>query len=251
MSPTEAPRRLRRWQVRIERTAVAELTDDDWSELLGLYAQIYAITLADLQRTVGRRTLLHRVYERATGRLVGAAAYGAFRLEVPGRGRILVFSGGDLVLLPEARGLGLMQEMGLVGVLRETLRDPWLPRYLFVGAISYKLYRTLASTFRDYWPRYDRATPPEILEVLEQAGARVCGAAWRGASEPVPTGRWAHRGLLEVPEASLADPVIRFFVERNPTHLEGTVLPMLLPLDARNLVSVARKLVAQRRAPRA
>lgn len=223
-----------------------ELTDADWDELLTLYTQTYEILLADLQASVRGKSFLYRVYERVTGRLVGAAAYAAFPIEVPGKGRIVVFYAGDIVLRPEIRGAGLIQEMGLGGVIRELLRDPWAPKYLYAIALTHKLYRSVASMFQDYWPRYDRETPPEILEIMERVGQRVDQNRWRSATELVQIPRRGRQEQLAVPEEQLADPVIRFFIDKNPTYLQGTCLPIMMPLDVRNLSSVLRTLVARR-----
>lgn len=248
VSESNNPRRLRRWQLKILRTATTELTDADWDELLALYTQTYEILLADLQASVRGKSFLYRVYERATGRLVGAAAYAAFPIEVPGKGRIVVFYAGDIVLRPEIRGAGLIQEMGLGGVIREVLRDPWTPKYLYAIALTHKLYRSVASMFQDYWPRHDRETPPEILEIMERVGRRVDQNRWRSATELLQIPRRGRQEQLAVPEEQLADPVIRFFIDKNPTYLQGTCLPIMMPLDARNLASVVRTLVARRSA---
>lgn len=229
--------------MKIVRTPTAAVSDREFEELLAFYRLVYEITPESLEGSLKGRSVLHRVYERATGRLVGSAAYGVRRFELPGGRRATVFNAGDIVLLPEARGVGLMEEMGLTGVLREVLADPWSPKYLFSVALTYKLYRAVSRMFKAYWPRHDAPTPPDILALMEDAGRHFYRDAWAGPENPVAVGRRGNRGLLEVPASAANDPVVRFFVEQNPTHLDGTALPLLTPLDARNLAAVLRSLV--------
>jgi hypothetical protein len=238
--------RLRRWDVKIVRTPTAAVSDRERDELLAFYRLVYDITPESLECSLNGRSVLHRVFERTTGRMVGSAAYGVRRFELPGGRRATVFNAGDIVLLPEARGVGLMEEMGLTGVLREILEDPWTPKYLFSVALTYKLYRAVSRMFRDFWPRFDAPTPPEILALMDDAGRHFYQDVWTGPLNPVVGDRRGNSdsGLLEVPAAALNDPTVRFFVERNPTHLEGTALPLLTRLDARNLTAVLRSLVS-------
>lgn len=239
--------RLRRWEVKIARTPTAALSDRDFADLLTFYREVYEIEPESLASSLNGRSVLHRVYERKTGRLVGSAAYGVKRFELsPGR-HAAVFNAGDIVLLPEARGLGLMEEMGLIGVLREVLKDPRSPKYLFSVALTYKLYRAVSRMFVDYWPRFDAPTPPDILALMDDAGRHFYRDAWAGPSGVVAAGRRGHQGLLAVPANAMDDPAVRFFVERNPTHLDGTALPILTRLDARNLAAVLRSLVVRPR----
>lgn len=243
--------RLRRWEVTIVRTPTAELSGREFEELLAFYRQVYQISPESLESSLSGRAVLHRVYERSTRRMVGSAAYGVKRFELPGGRRAAIFNAGDIVLLPRARGIGLMEEMGIKGVLREVLRDPRTPKYLFAAALSHSLYRAVSRMFVDYWPRHDAQTPPELLALMDEAGRHFYRDVWKGPMNAVAVGRQGHRGVLEIPATALKDPAVRFFVERNPTHLDGTALPILARLDARNLAAVLRSFVSRPRAARA
>ncbi len=227
--------RLSRWQVKIVRTATTALSNDDWEDLTGLFNQVYEVEPETVRRSVSGKRAVYRAYHRSTGRLVGAAASGVIRVELPSGERATLFAGGDTVFLPEARGIGLLQQMGLSEFVRLVARDPWSPKYLFGLVMTYKLYRMIDRTFLDYWPRYDCTIPEQIRVLMETAGPQLFGEDWRGAEQPVEADRRGRGDVLEIPKALMANPAIRFFADRNPRYLAGDALPVLIRLDARNV----------------
>jgi hypothetical protein len=234
-------RRLSRVQVRITRTAVNELSKADWDELVRLYQSVYDVDPETIKKSINNRTTAYRAFERSTGRLVGIAVCGVMRLEVPGHGPATVFNSGDTLMAPEARGLGLMQQAGIWEWLRELAHDPRTTKYVFGLAGTYRMYRTISRMFIDYWPRHDCSIPAPMHTLMDEAGSRAFGDAWRGPEQPVISGRRDHAGVaFEIPPAELDDDAIRFFVQRNPNYLQGDAIPVLMRMDARNFWSLAQ-----------
>lgn len=240
-------RPLPRWKLVIQQAPTSALGERDWAELLPFFRATYELDMDGLKASILNRTHLLRVRERASGRLVGTTAFGVTPVTLPSGASARVFYGGDVLLIPNLRGSGLVQEMAARVVLAELLRHPFTTHYGFGVALTHFMYLGVVRSFADAWPRHDRETPPEIRSVIESVGRMAYPRTWRSADEPVEVGRRGRERDLVISEKMMQAPDVRFFVDRNPGYSRGTALPFLVKIDARNLALLClrslRKLV--------
>ena len=218
----------------------------DWPELLEQHRSVFDISMDALQRSVRSKQQLYRIRERATGRLVGVCTSGVRWVDLADGSRVRAFYGGDAVFFPEIRSSGILQELGLRELLAELVRHPFARRYLFGSALTYKMYLAIVRTFPGVTPRRGAEIPPELHPFMETVGPVMYGALWPGVGQPVNVERRPFAGHVEITAAELADPDVAFYAERNPTHAEGTALPVVIPLDLANAGALVRKLIRAR-----
>jgi hypothetical protein len=99
--------------------------------------------------------------------------------------------------------------------------------------------------WREFWPRHDTELPVDVLTLMrELAGARF-GAAYDAAAGVVrfeaPQRLRAH--LAAVPEGKANDPHVRFFLDRNPGHVNGDELVCLTELSDANLTAAGARMI--------
>jgi hypothetical protein len=181
------------------------------------------------------KVILYR--ERGRGALLGFMAVSLPRTRVGGRA-ISVIGTHHVALEPAVRGKNLLQHTCLALWWRLAAARPLAQVWWHFDTFSYKSYLAMTRTFATYWPRHDRPTPAPILELMDHL-QREAGALGWDRERGVIRGRgWALRSrVADVEPALLADPDVRFFVERNPDHALGDSLVCLCPITFANLAS--------------
>ncbi|MDP2316981.1 MAG: hypothetical protein Q8P41_29075 [Pseudomonadota bacterium] len=180
--------------------------------------------------------LLYR--DRATGAVRGTTTLDILDVEHEGRSLRVLYTGA-VVLDATVRGRGLLQRAGATSFLRfglATLRDV----YWFCECDSFRGYRA-SLAFAEGWPRRGPAPAPASVRLYESLCQRVFGTSWNpetGVCAPIAA-RLPKRHEAEVSSEELrTDDDIAYFVERNPGYLHGEALPVLVPLDIPNLLSL-------------
>lgn len=147
---------------------------------------------------------------------------------------------GEVVFDEVAQGRQLVQRAGVASYLRFGLATR-RRIYWFTDVDSYRAYLLMVK-FDTGWPR--RAVEPPAFEagLYARVATQVFGASWNartGTCEPI-VGRRLKRAAAEASdELQRRNANVAFFVGRNPGYLDGAGLPMLVPLNAKNIWSVA------------
>lgn len=165
--------------------------------------------------------------------------------EVMRRRFVAVFS-GDTIVARAYWGQTALHRAFLAYVMRVKLAHPLTPVYWFLISKGYRTYLLLSRNFPEHWPRHDRATPAWQAAVLEGlASARYPEAFCPGLGVlRFPGGHDRLReDVAPIDAALLAQPDIRFFVERNPGHARGEELCCLAPLTRANFTRAAYRAI--------
>src|SRR4030095_11519153 len=106
-------------------------------------------------------------------------------------------------------------------------------------------YRFLSVFWREFWPRFDRATPLVTKRLLDQLALERFGKQYDPVAGIV---RFHHpqrlrHELAEVPTGRVDDPHIACFLTRNPACSEGAELVGLTDLCAENLTPAGRRML--------
>lgn len=126
--------------------------------------------------------------------------------------------------------------------------DEFYPRARLIWLLltsGYRTYRLLPVFWREFYPRFDRPTPPEWLDLLVELARQRFGAQFFPAKGIVRFARPQKlRGQLAlVPPGRTADADIRFFLERNPGFAMGDELVCIADLHPDNLTRAGRRIV--------
>ncbi len=207
--------------------------------------EIWALTerYVDTPRAHYERKLLAlpqvSLWRLRTGALAGLDIY---RVAWQSRTRIIVFT-SSVVTDERFRGRNLVLRTGLRVLLREKLRRPLARAYWLFDTFSYKSYLVLARNLREFWPRRDRAVPPDTLAFIHRLASDRYGADWNRETGIVRRSgdKRLRPTTAPIDGASLSDPDIRFFETANPGHRAGDMLVCLAPLTAGNLLGAIKR----------
>ena len=114
--------------------------------------------------------------------------------------------------------------------------SPELPLYWHLICSGYRTYLYLPLFFREFYPRIDRATPPDRASLIDALGRRTSPEEYRNGVVRVTRPRDRLRGELAVPPSrKRLNPHVRFFLERNPGYRRGDELVCLAEFAWGNL----------------
>ncbi|WP_420127463.1 hypothetical protein [Longimicrobium sp.] len=162
-------------------------------------------------------------------------------VRVGARNATMVFS-GDTVIDRSCWGQKRLQSAFAGLLFRLKLRHPDRPLYWFLISKGWRTYLLMANHFPRAVPRWDLAEPPELRAALDLFATERFGAEYDAAAGIVRYATPHERvrdGVAPVEGDLLANPHIRFFVERNPGHADGEELACLAQIRMRDLARTA------------
>lgn len=179
------------------------------------------------------------------GIIQGFSAIALFEHVDDGR-TTLGFYSGDTVLAPDYWGDTRWLGAWAKHVFSVAESRPECESYWILLAASHRIYRFLPGFFREYYPAPDRPMPEPWKERLDQFVRRKFLREYdpeRGVvelAEPTPI---RHRDAYEA-QIPLDDPHVRYFLEKNPGHLESNFLACISRLDRSNMTPAGLRFVA-------
>ncbi|RMG07178.1 MAG: hypothetical protein D6731_24300 [Planctomycetota bacterium] len=189
---------------------------------------------AQFERDLAEKQYVLRLFD-AEGGLCGFSTIQLLEFEHGGRRAVCVFS-GDTVIDRACWGQKRLQRAFAAFLLRLRLSRRGRV-YWFLISKGYKTYLFMRHNLRSY-PNHAEETPPEVQAVLDRVARLKYPENYdpvRGVisfAGPAQAVREVHRDL----EAKdLADPDIRFFVERNPGYARGDELCCLAEVTLRGV----------------
>jgi hypothetical protein len=166
------------------------------------------------------------------------------------RAPVSVVYSGDTIVAPEAWGTTALPRAWIAAVNRLRSTVPRGPYYWLLLTSGFRTYRFLPVFWREFFPRFDRTTPPGQGHLLEYLATERFGAQYDAQSGIVRflQPQRLRAGLNQIPAGRDADPHIAFFAERNAGHARGDELVCLTELSPENLTAAGRRMVRQPRA---
>ena len=181
----------------------------------------------------------------SAGRIVGFSTQMLTSAEVDGARVRAVFSGDTIV---DRNYWGQTELIRIWGRFALRLIDRYEgdPLYWFLICMGYRTYRFLPVFFHEYYPRPGAEIPERTRVVLETLAGAKFGDHFDREAGIIRRGRASTRlrpGVGEVDTARERNPHIRFFVSRNPDHVEGEELACIAPLTRENLKPRAHAII--------
>lgn len=237
-------------RIDIELKPSASLTPGELDE-------IWAVTdrYVDTDRTIYEEKLRELpevgLWRTRSGELVGLVGLDVYRVAWNGQTRVIFFT-SSVVIDERHRGRNLVLRTGLKAFFREKRRRPLQPAFWFFDTFSYKSYLILPRNLGEFWPRRDRATPPEVARFIDFLATERYGAAWSAATGVVrhSGSKRLRAGTAPIDENHRADADVRFFEQANPGHANGDMLVCLVPLTLMNLSGAVVRALLRPRARR-
>jgi hypothetical protein len=117
--------------------------------------------------------------------------------------------------------------------------------YWLLISSGYRTYRFLPLFFKEYFPRFDMPTPPEVRVLMDALASERFGEDYYPESGIVRFSRSPQilrPGIGEISPKKLSDPHIAFFANRNPRHFRGDELVCLTEISLENLRPAGRRM---------
>lgn len=152
---------------------------------------------------------------------------------------------GDTIVSPEAWGNSVLAS-AWIGAVKRLHRERPADRLIWLLITSgYRTYRFLPVFWREFFPRFDRPTPPDARALMGRLAGERFGHAYDPRSGIV---RFAEPQVLApelrgIPAERLKNPHVDFFARANPHHAAGDELVCLTELADSNLTRAGRRMV--------
>jgi hypothetical protein len=175
--------------------------------------------------------------------LVGFSTLLVYETAHRGEPLSVVYS-GDTIMAPDAWGTTALPRAWIHAV--NALRPSSSGRYYWLLLTSgFRTYRFLPVFWREFYPRFDRATPEGVRGLVDQLAADRFGSQYSSGEGIVRFERPQRlRGeLARVPSGRVADPHVAFFTRHNPGAAQGDELVCLTELKPENLTCAGRRMV--------
>lgn len=119
------------------------------------------------------------------------------------------------------------------------------PLYWFLISKGFKTYKYLPTFFQEFYPRYDRPTPPAVQSLLDGFGETLYPSEYRKDTGVITYRGDKDRLKPELQELSVReqDPHYSFFITENPGYANGEDLACLTLLTRKNLRRGAERIL--------
>ena len=219
-----------------------ELTLGQKSGMFQLLSRHFAgVTPEQFARDLAEKNLALLLEREET--FVGFSTLLAYTTTFEGEMLNVIYS-GDTIVTPEAWGTTALPRAWVAGVdnLRATL--PPARCFWLLLTSGFRTYRFLPVFWREFFPRFDAPSPPEMQRLLDQLARERFGSQFDSRTGIV---RFTHpqrlrASLQNIPHGRENDPHVTFFRLRNPGHADGDELVCLTELCPENLTAAGRRM---------
>ena len=220
------------------------LTDDDICKMFALFGDYFDnATLDGFRQDLNDKNWVVILRDLESKTIQGFSTLAFYKSFIKGREIGVVYS-GDTIIHPAYWGTSELPRTWIKTALRVGERLP-KPLYWLLISSGYKTYRFLSVFFKEFYPRCDRPTPPEIQDIMHHLAGERFGSEYYPELGIVRFSMGAtplRDGIAEINERRLKDPHIAFFAARNPGHAQGDELVCLAHLHPDNFTTAGRRM---------
>jgi hypothetical protein len=187
--------------------------------------------------------------EDESGRLRGFSTLLVYRTCAPGR-EVGVACSGDTIVDPASWGSGELLRTWLDAVLSLGRRLGTGEFYWLLISSGYRTYRFLPVFWREFYPRFDDPTPPDVRALTDALARERWGRSYDPESGLVRFTRpqVLRADISPLSSRRLRDPHVAFFLRSNPGHVRGDELVCLTRIRPENLSRAGRRVLHEVRA---
>jgi hypothetical protein len=223
----------------IQRDEVSPSLTDKMFQLLT--AHFDGVTRPQFERDLAEKNRAILLFRE--GALVGFSTILAYTTKLEASPINVIYS-GDTIVSPTAWGTTALPRAWVAAVNELRADLPEHPCYWLLLTSGFRTYRFLPVFWRDFFPRYDRATPAPIKTLLKHLGKERFGDQFDPVHGIV---RFAHPQKLNhdlqcVDTGRSQNPHIAFFNQRNPGHVQGDELVCLTEICEDNLTRAGQRM---------
>ncbi len=203
------------------------------------------ISRASFERDLSDKDWVVEVVEEGSGTLLGFSTQKLLEITLED-GEVRALFSGDTIVARSQWGSSAL--LGAWSRLALELMDAHKASelYWFLICQAVRTYRFLPAFFRDFFPRYDTATPGRERMILDALGRQQFSNAYdsnHGIVRVNPSSYVLRPNIMDICSVSRPDPHHQFFVERNPQYAKGDELCCIALLTRTNLTRAGRRVI--------
>ena len=183
---------------------------------------------------------------RRENRLVGFSTLLMRTDSVDGEPVTAIYS-GDTIVAPEAWNSPALPKLWIAAVNALRLCLPNRRCFWLLLTSGFRTYRFLPVFWREFFPRCDAQTPPEMQRRLNSLAESLYGAHYDAPSGVVrfSAPQRLQAKLAQTPPGRSDDRHVAFFLSRNPGHASGDELACITEVCEANLTTAGRRMIAR------
>ena len=221
-----------------------ELTSDIIREMFDIFCENFERSSLEIfERDLKDKNWVILIRDTEHNALQGFSTIALYEMDYQ-RKRISVVYSGDTIIRREYWGTPELPRSWIHTVLEKSAQMPQ-PLYWLLISSGYKTYRFLTVFYKEFYPRYDKRTPPEMQAMMEYLATQRFGTDYHCEGGVVRFQDGAtplRRGIAEVSDERLHDPHIAFYISRNPGHVNGDELVCITQIHPDNLTAAGRRM---------
>jgi hypothetical protein len=202
------------------------------------------VTPSQFERDLAEKEWVILLTDVATGQVQGFSTLMRLSVTVDDQPVVAFFS-GDTIIHRGYWGEAELPRLWGRHVFSLAEAMPEARVYWFLISSGYKTYRFLPVFFRDFYPTYQRPTPPTIKRVVDALAQLKFPSEYDPERGIVQMAKAAplRSGVAEVTAQRMKDPHVAFFVAANPGYAQGEQLACLVELTHANLTPAGRRIL--------
>lgn len=228
---------------------VPTLSQNQVEQMWKLFSYYYAsVSREAFLKDLNEKDHVFLLTDSGSGFVKGFSTVKVYHRRVEKKPLVVIFS-GDTIVDRKYWGQKALHKAFYKYLIRVKLENPTMSVYWFLISKGYKTYLGMSRNFLRFWPRMGVQTPSAVAKLIDHLASDRYGEAWDpGAGvlkfEDCP-GKLKEE-VAPIDQKLLSDPDIRFFVEKNPGHMQGDELCCVAQVNVGLFASYPLKLVKKR-----
>ena len=222
----------------------ADLSAADIESMFRIFSENFnGATRENFERDLGTKNWVIILRDSQTREIEGFSTLALYETVFDNQPLSVVYS-GDTIIRPEYWGTPELPSMWIKTVLEKSA-NMVQPLYWLLISSGYKTYRFLTVFYREFYPRYDAPTPPQLQSLMEHLATHRFGSDYYCEEGVVRFGDGAtplREGVAEVTDQRLHDPHVVFYLERNPGYVNGDELVCITRIHPDNFTPAGRRM---------
>jgi hypothetical protein len=227
-----------------EALPTSKLSDLVIQNMFNLFGDYYEADFDNFQQDLSNKNWVILLRDTEAGSIQGFSTLAFYKSTTKG-GEIGVVYSGDTIIRPAYWGTPELPRAWIKNVLEIGNELP-NPLYWLLISSGYKTYRFLTVFYKEFFPRYDQPTPPEIQALIHHLAHERFGSEYdpqlgvvRFSSGATPL----REGVSVATERRMKDPHVAFFVNKNKGYAEGDELVCLTHIHPDNFTSAGNRMI--------
>ena len=221
-----------------------ELSDAEIQSMFSVFSENFnGVTREIFERDLANKNWVILLSDAETKEIEGFSTLSLYETTFDHQPLSVVYS-GDTIIRREYWGTPQLPSTWIKTVLEKSAKMVQ-PLYWLLISSGYKTYRFLTVFYKEFYPRHDIPTPPEMQSLMEHLATQRYGSDYHCEEGVVRFANGAtplREGISEVTNERLQDPHVAFYIERNPGYVNGDELVCITRVHPDNFTPAGRRM---------